>query len=604
MSLPYIWLPRDAGHPTAEVIQSMGTALRVQPAQTSYQWNLPGIGVGVLVSDPCRRGESVEPVRTGNRHCFWVLGEIFDGGRIVDAVGLETTRTREFQNRLFDVLIEHHFQGLESLDGEYVLIHWDSLSRELTVANDRFGGLPLYWAQSPSGIAIAGGVRGVLMAPGIGRAPDIDALREAVTFGGYRLGARTNVTGVQMLAGGSRLTVRDQTASTRRYWTFKDVSERPERSRTELIEEARVLWERAIRIRLDDCELPGQTLSGGLDSRAILAEAAPRVRSWVAITYGIEGCDDARFAELAAIAFNVRWLFWDLYTRTDDWLSSRTKHIQSTDGLIALGDLMHVETIDVQRKEMHTHFSGYIGDAVCGSTFTGIETVNDLYAYMPYYGTGLGMDGAEAHERILQMVSGLNGAAVRYAVFENKLPQSTNRWTASWRPWLRVRKPFLDYRLFDFWQGLPVSVRRQGRLYERFLLQCYPRAFARIPNHKTACPVLTPQWRYQITRASRYASRKVRNRLGMPTPARAYHDDLGHLSPQSRRTIEETILGTQSLCCAALGHEQVSSVLYAWLKRGQSPSQVIGALYTFESYHRDLSIELRSASIRARRDQV
>ena len=38
-----------------------------------------------------------------------------------------------------------------------------------------------------------------LMAPGIDTRPDTDAIREAVTFGGYRLGSRTNVRGVEML---------------------------------------------------------------------------------------------------------------------------------------------------------------------------------------------------------------------------------------------------------------------------------------------------------------------------------------------------------------------------------------------------------------------
>ncbi|MGH9320911.1 MAG: asparagine synthase-related protein, partial [Vicinamibacteria bacterium] len=473
---------------------------------------------------------------------------------------------------------------------------------ELTLVNDRFGGLPLYWARSASGIAIASGVRGVLIAPGVGRTPDVEALREAVTFGGFRLGTRTNVLGVQMLPGGSKLTVRSQRRQRRRYWTFKDIPPREAGPRPELLEEARELWERSIRIRLDDCDRPGQTLSGGLDSRAILAEAAPRVPNWVAITYGIEGCDDARFAERAARAMNVRWRFGDLYGGPDDWLSSRSRHVQSTDGLIALGDLMHVDSIQMQRKEMHVHYSGYIGDAVCGPTFTEIETANDLYASIPYYGTGLGMDGEAAHERILQMVSELGGAPVRYAVFENKLPQSTNRWTASWRPWLRVRKPFLDYQLFDFWQGLPVSLRRDEKLYERFLLASYPQVFAKIPNHKTGCTVLTPPWRHQLNRGARFMSRGLRRAIGLPAPSRSYHDDLGHSTPPIRAAIEDVLLGSGSLCCEVLGRDAVHEIVRAWFDRGRAPAQVIGALYVFESYHKELSIELRSARIRARAD--
>ena len=64
----------------------------------------------------------------------------------------------------------------------------------------------------------------------------------------------------------------------------------------------------------------------------------------------------------------------------------------------------------------------------------------------------------------------------------------------AWRPWLRVRKPFVDYAFFDFCQGLPADVRVEGRLHERWLHAMYPRAFA-IPNQKTGMPILTAGWR-------------------------------------------------------------------------------------------------------------
>jgi hypothetical protein len=251
---------------------------------------------------------------------------------------------------------------------------------------------------------------------------------------------------------------------------------------------------------------------------------------------------------------------------------------------------MHVETVSVQAEEMHVHLSGYIGDAVCGPTFLDIETVDDLYRTLPYYGTGLGMSGAEAHERILQLVRNLDGAHARYAVYENKLPQSTNRWTASWRPWIRVRKPFLDYEVFDFWQGLPTRIRGEERLYERFLLARYPSLFRRIPHQKTGVPVLSPKWRRQLTRTVRFALRKTK----ISKSPRQYHDDLGHSGGGIRERIEETILGNASLCCEILDRPRVSDLVRAWFQHGSAPDQVIGALYVYERYHRDLAAHLRA----------
>ena len=55
---------------------------------------------------------------------------------------------------------------------------------------------------------------------------------------------------------------------------------------------------------------------------------------------------------------------------------------------------MHVEMVSVQAEELNVHFSGYVGDAICGPTFSDIERVEDLYRSLPYYGTELGMSGA------------------------------------------------------------------------------------------------------------------------------------------------------------------------------------------------------------------
>lgn len=591
MSVLYFWVPADSEQPTDEVVEAMERSLRVHPGQKASRWNVRGLGLGILEGDPCGTLPDLSPVRVENRHFFWMAGELFAGGMLLDVGGHEESRRPEFRSRLFESISKAGFESLSSVDGEYLLVHWDASTHTLTLANDRFGGLPIYWAQCREGIAFAGGVRGVLMAPGMQSAPDTEALKEAVTFGGFRLGERTNVAGVNMLPGGSIVTVRNGTMERRRYWRFGDIRERPPKPRARLLEEAATLWERAIGRRLDGCDRPGQTLSGGLDSRAILAEAAPRTRNWAAVTYGVPRCDDARFAERAARAAGARFRFASLYDRSEDWLTARTRHIQGTDGLIALGDLMHVETVSVQAEEMHVHFSGYVGDAVCGPTFTDIETVHDLYRTLPYYGTGLGMSGAEAHERILQLVRNLDGAHPRYAVYENKLPQATNRWTASWRPWMRVRKPFLDYELFDFWLGLPTRIRGEERLYERFLLARYPSLFGRIPHQKTGVPVLTPSWRRHVTRTVRFALRKTR----LSRSPRQYHDDLAHSGGGIRERIEETILGSGSLCCEILGRPRVTDLVRAWFEHGSAPDQVIGALYVYERYHRDLTAHLRAA---------
>lgn len=598
------WLSADPEREDQGVVASMGRALRVHVGQAWAEWSVSDLSIGLLELPAAESpAEQYAPASTPDgRYYLWMAGEAFDGGNFVEVRDAVYSRTLAFRRSLLANLLVRGFDEIAKLDGEYQIVLWDARDRILVLLNDRFGGLPLYWARSPKGFAFAGGVRGILMAPGMRCDPDPEAIREAVTFGGFRLGDRTNVAAVKMLPGASVVTVSEGRPSFRRYWSWADLLARPPRPIDELISEAQSLWQRAIRLRLFGATRPGETLSGGLDSRAILAEAARVAPTWTAITYGLAGCDDARYAQRAVEAMGTTWVFQPLYGGRDpDWLDARTGHVQHTDGLIGLTDLMHLETLPLQAGLLDVHLSGYIGDAVSGSTFNDVVTPVDALHRLPFYGTPLGLDHSAALTRVEQWASALDGANPRFVLFEHKLPQSTNRLSAAWRPWLRVRKPFVDHAVFDFWQSLSSELRGRHRLYERWLRSRYPACFGKIPNQKTGLPVLAPSWRLGLARARRLAWRMIQPSLaslGLPARPRLryYHaDEFFWRVPQTRERIEGMILRQGSLSCEIFGRESVVAVVSDWFDRLAVPTQVIGALYVYEAYHRDLVLHLGDA---------
>lgn len=581
------WVSGEPPEAAGRVVAAMGRALRVQAGQHWAAWSLPGLALGLLDL------EAPEPpaVSADGRFSLWLAGEILAGGALLPGIDAISCRAPEVRRRLLDALLARGIGAARELDGEYWLALWDGRERTLALANDRFGALPLYWAAAGSGVALASGVRGVLAA-GIPAEPDLEALREAVTFGGFRLGDRTNVAAVKMLPGATVAEIRESGARLARSFRWDEIPAQPQRSFPELTETAHRLWQEAIGRRLAGATRPGQTLSGGLDSRAILAEAAPRSSRWTAVTFGVPGCDDARYAERAAVAAGARWLFSPLYGPA--WLERRTALVQETDGLIQLGDLQHLESLGLQREHLDLHLSGYIGDAVAGATFGEVAGPERILAALPYYGGALGLPYEEALERARRIETGLAGAPARFALFEHKLPQSTNRWTAAYRPYFRVRRPFTDYAFFDFFQGLPTAARGEDRLYERWLAASYPAFFARIPNQKTGLPVLAPPWRLHLERARRFAWRKLQPALaaaGLPARPRIRAftaDDTAWTTPEARAAIEGAVLRPGSLAVEVFGREAVAGVLSDWFTRGAAPAQMIGALYVYEVYHRDL----------------
>jgi hypothetical protein len=66
-------------------------------------------------------------------------------------------------------------------------------------------------------------------------------------------------------------------------------------------------------------------------------------------------------------------------------------------------------------------------------------------------------------------------------------------------------------------------------------------------------------------------------------------------TPSARARIESAILRADSISCEVFGRDRVKNVVQAWFERLEAPTQVIGALFVYETYHRDLAAALRSA---------
>jgi hypothetical protein len=591
------WFSADARE-TPAILASMAAALRVNAEERVSVWTTGPLGIGILERPYGDRDQSLEPARAADGCALWMSGEAFDWPSHGGVRSAHDSRDGQFRKRLLEALTASGPEAIRDLDGEYQIAFWNAPSRTLLLLNDRFAALPMYIVGAARGIAFAGGVRGVLMAPGVAMDPDVDAIREAVSFGGYRLGNRTNIRNVQMVPPAAAVRVSDDGVSTRRYWTWAELRDGDATDSRSLMEETRSAWAAAVARRLDGATRPGLTLSGGLDSRAILAEASRQQHHLTALTYGVAASDDVAIARRAARAAGARWQLHPLYA--EGWLDRRMSRIHQTDGLMDLVDLMHTEPFEEMPSAFDVQLSGYIGDAVAGSTLYFADRPEDLLSTMPYYGGRLAMSYDEALVKAAELIRGTPGPA-RFTPYEQKLPQSTNRITAAARPFATVRRPFVDYRFFEICQRVPPAWRAAHQWREQWLLSAYPDCFARIPNQQTGVPIRSSHLRRQITRAARFGWRRLlqgAHAVGMPVavPSRSYHPDERYWSrPTERATIESTILRADSLSCDVFGRTRVQQTVQDFFLRHAAPVQVIGALYVFEHYHQTLTASLYDA---------
>ena len=184
-----------------------------------------------------------------------VLGEAMSGGRGVAA-------------RCLDRYADRGVASLADLNGQFNIAVSDARTRTLLLANDRFAARPLYYHATRQRLVWSSQVRG-LLAPDVPRRLSESGMHQLFVFQTI-LDDGTLLEDVRTLPPAGVLTYRDGAVQVTRYWFLSYREEAPRSPRQHAEELAGALRE-AIDRSLRTAARAGILLSGGLDSRAIVA---------------------------------------------------------------------------------------------------------------------------------------------------------------------------------------------------------------------------------------------------------------------------------------------------------------------------------------------
>ena len=201
---------------------------------------------------------------------------------------------------------EHGAGCITRLDGMFAIAVWDRRTEQISLARDRMGEKPLYYAETAGGLVFGSELRAVLAHPEVGRVLDPRGVERFLAYD-FVPDPHTLIRGVRKLAPGETLTRGDGPSTRSRYW---DIPFRPEPAVDER------WWEHEIRERLDEsvrrrlvADVPvGCFLSGGIDSSAVTATAA-RQRAGIrtfSVGYAEGPHDERRYARMVADRYATR----------------------------------------------------------------------------------------------------------------------------------------------------------------------------------------------------------------------------------------------------------------------------------------------------------
>jgi asparagine synthase (glutamine-hydrolysing) len=160
---------------------------------------------------------------------------------------------------------------LPRFNGMWALAIFDTQTRHLFLARDRFGIKPLLYAMSPERLVFASEQRAIVQSGLITASVDIGVARRLLIDAfGIEGSERTLCNEISRLQGGHSMWLRDGKLSVRRWWCTLDHLPALPRTEDERVERFRELFQDAVALRMRSDVPIGTCLSGGFDSSAVI----------------------------------------------------------------------------------------------------------------------------------------------------------------------------------------------------------------------------------------------------------------------------------------------------------------------------------------------
>ncbi len=467
------------------------------------------------------------------------------------------------------------FDFLRDVDGYFVAVVYEKKIGKLRLITDRYGFKPLRWTVIEGDLVWASELKGFLVHEGFQPVIDREAVNEFVDVG-YLMEDRTWFEGVEWVPPASVLTFDRTTAKVdvHAYWSWHAIKsiEGPIDEK-QITEELGRLFRRSVQRRLKDNERVGMQLSGGLDSRAILAAVPEKHHPLHIFTFGREGCDDARIAKTASKVKSDE--HHAVLLDVQNWLRSRFQGIWVTDGNMNLLH-MHATSMHSASEYMDICLNGLAGDVVLGGSYLKEVHLDDFIS-------------SEIVRKMTQCRNKVGNFKKWYSirktdpyVCNNRVRRFTNAGTILLAQKVEHRHPFFDNGLIELVYSFSDNLRFGSSIYKKMLLSEFPEYYRNIPWQKTGYPISYPDGQVKMLKFKDRIRNKIGRMLGRGKDFKNYTDYSAWLRREPARSVfEKHLKGPDRLYVEYISVTEVESRFDAHMN-GEDHSDILCRYLTFE----------------------
>jgi asparagine synthase (glutamine-hydrolysing) len=561
----------------ASTLQRMAARLAVTPFVTShYSCPAPGIGIGAATLGYFE-WERRAPVQSPDGTiALWLVGEFFHTGVSARRQGVQQGESADQARFALAVYMADGLDGLAALSGTFQIAIWHRATEELVLINDRVGFYPHYYCHRGGTFVFAPSLRSLLAVPEVPREPDDAAIAQFLRFQQI-LGSRSWLRDVSLIPPATQLRVslKDGKLTAARYWDWDQLHPDERITRRQALEGCTELFQSAVDARIDP-ERSALLLSGGLDSRAILAFAREPARQ-MTVTFGAPGSLDVALAGRIAASAGSRHE-WDPYA-DGHWVRRNTgEYLDLTEAAQSVIHAHGLSTTRSLRGRAAVILTGWGGGTIPGGYLDSYEwdaryraaPNEDVLVRLFYEAFCLRLtwpgltDDEEA--RLLSSPAGAHLRRLAFDTFVDEfratrhydpavrldafyIEQHERRGTLYMhvvaRGYVEARAPYKDDAFQTYFFSIPESIRRSPWLIRAMLHRRAP-ALARIPYERDGLPPHPSATVRTLAKVMRRAGRVWRRVRGLEPPTRLYAD-YEHYVRTDLRPWMEALLFSDSL---------------------------------------------------------
>lgn len=417
------------------------------------------------------------------------------------------------------------------LNGIFHFLLFDKNARKIFLVSDKFGLQPLYYTHSAKFFGFAGEAKALSALPFFDKSIDYQSIGDFFHYGQI-LGNKTLFKNLKLLPPASFLTYELETGTIKieEYWQLETLFRNVQQKNfSQSMNDAVTALKTSIENRSSLHDSLGLSLSGGLDSRTILAGLQEKSVGISTYTLGLPGCTDQKLAQKMAKIGQTRHEFLELDQRYLNNFEQMTEQmIWLSDGMYHPHESTEILALEYfKRAPFKILLRGHGGEIAKAALAYPVMVHPEMYKIQDknsalnyiFNITNLGAKDIDLgrlihpnrvkqiqsapNESLLDSIGSLWGeiAAPDLCIFYYIREHIRRQVVASleiFRSTVEIRMPFVEEYFMAALFQLPTNQRKDGELHRQFVAQYMPQ-LVKVPNSNTGAPLNASALRLFVT---------------------------------------------------------------------------------------------------------